>query len=89
MSDSRRVHSISLQIYVLFLFLQSIWPVFFTIFSSKLQIVFAKSISKSVEDAAPSDELFEREKTGSLCFDVDKVKSFQGKIDNFTSINLS
>ena len=46
--DSRRVHSISLQIYVLFLFLQSIWPVFFTIFASKVQIVFAKSISKSV-----------------------------------------
>ena len=44
-----------------------------------MQIVFAKSISKSVEDAAPSDELFEREKTGSLCFDVDMVKSFQGK----------
>ena len=49
MSDSRRVHSISLQIYVLFLFLQSIWPVFFIIFSSKVQIVFAKSISKSVD----------------------------------------
>ena len=30
-------------------------------------------------DAAPQDEQFEREKTGSLCFDVDKVKSFQGK----------
>ena len=27
---------------------------FFTIFSSKVQIVFAKSISKFVEDAAPS-----------------------------------
>ena len=49
MSYSRRVHSISLQIYVLFLFLQSYWPVFFTIFSSKVQIVFAKSISKSVD----------------------------------------
>ena len=54
MSDSRRVHSISLQIYVLFLFLQSIWPVFFIIFASNVQIVFAKSISKFVEDAAPS-----------------------------------
>ena len=49
MSYSRRVHSISLQIYVLFLFLQSIWPVFFTIFASNVQIVFAKSISKSVD----------------------------------------
>ena len=49
MSYSRRVHSISLQIYVLFLFLQSFWPVFFTIFASKVQIVFAKSISKSVD----------------------------------------
>ena len=47
--DSERVHSISLQIYVLFLFLQSFWPVFFTIFASKVQIVFAKSISKSVD----------------------------------------
>ena len=54
MSDSRRVHSISLQIYVLFLLLKSIWPVFFIIFASKVQIVFAKSISKFVEDAAPS-----------------------------------
>ena len=25
-------------------------------------------------DVAPSDEKFEREKTGSLCFDVDMVK---------------
>ena len=49
MSYSRRVHSISLQIYTLFLFLQSIWPVFFTFFASKVQIVFAKSISKSVD----------------------------------------
>ena len=49
MSYSERVHSISLQIYVLFLLLQSNWPVFFTIFSSKVQIVFAKSISKSVD----------------------------------------
>ena len=54
MSDSRRVHSISLQIYVLFLLLKSIWPVFFIIFASNVQIVFAKSISKFVEDAAPS-----------------------------------
>ena len=50
MSYSRRVHSISLQIYVLFLLLQSIWPVFFIIFASKVQIVFAKSISESVEE---------------------------------------
>ena len=49
MSYSRRVHSISLQIYVLFLFLQSNWPFFFIIFASKVQIVFAKSISKSVD----------------------------------------
>ena len=49
MSYSRRVHSISLQIYVLFLFLQSFWPVFFIIFASKVQIVFAKSISKFVD----------------------------------------
>ena len=47
--DGRRVHSIPLQIYVLFLFLQSYWPVFFIIFASKVQIVFAKSISKSVD----------------------------------------
>ena len=52
--DGRRVHSISLQIYVLFLFLQSFRPVFFIIIASNVQIVFAKSISKSVEDAAPS-----------------------------------
>ena len=39
----------TLQIYVLFLFLQSIWPVFFTIFASKVQIVFAKSISEFVD----------------------------------------
>ena len=49
MSYSWRVHSISLQIYVLFLFLQSYWPVFFTILASKVQIVFAKSISESVD----------------------------------------
>ena len=49
MSYSRRVHSILLQIYVLFLTLQSIWPVFFIIFASNVQIVFAKSISKSVD----------------------------------------
>jgi hypothetical protein len=47
--DSRRVHTISLQIYVLFLFLQSIWSVFFIIFASKVQIVFAKSISEFVD----------------------------------------
>ena len=47
MSYSERVHSISLQIYVIFLFLQSYWPVFFIIFASNVQIVFAKSISKS------------------------------------------
>ena len=47
--DGRRVHSISLQIYVLFLFLQSIWPVFFIIFASNVQIVFAKSISEFVD----------------------------------------
>ena len=46
---TRRVHSIPLQIYVLFLFLQSYWPVFFTILASKVQIVFAKSISESVD----------------------------------------
>ena len=46
--DSRRVHSISLQIYELFLFLQFIWPNFFPILASNVQIVFAKSISKSV-----------------------------------------
>ena len=35
MSYSKRVHSIPLQIYVLFLFLQSIWPVFFHYFRVK------------------------------------------------------
>jgi len=49
MSYSERVHSILLQIYVLFLFLQSFWPVFFIFFASKAQIVFAKSISEFVD----------------------------------------
>ena len=35
MSDNKRVHSISLQIYVLFLFLQSYCPVFFHNFRVK------------------------------------------------------